>query len=162
MRKRHLRGQQRANRAYHEAGHAVVAERFGYEVFSVSIVPDERSDSRCIVEGPAPAKHLIRIAVVAGVVAEGLAAGEPGHSQAQLLRAYGELWSDAPANDLPSARMLEVIAMAMDVASTILSGYWPAVEALAAALCRQGEASGRWVRTLMTRVEAAEDSTVFH
>jgi hypothetical protein len=69
--------------AYHEAGHAVIALRLGYEVKWVTIKPRRRSLGRAEIQHGSPSPDDIRIDL-AGPLAEALVNPTPFHEKIQL------------------------------------------------------------------------------
>jgi ATP-dependent Zn protease len=146
--------------AYHEAGHAVMAQLCGQQVTEVEIVgDDELSGSvrslRFVEEDPAlvdpnlPTAPVERrlLCTVAGMVAEAMVSGRDG-------------WDDS-SEDLDTAvrlalqvvgnceRVMPYLEQVRDHAEDVLRHSWPAVEALASALVAKRRLTGDEVRRLL-------------
>lgn len=146
--------------AFHEAGHAVMAELCGQRVTEVEIVGDDELTGsvrslRFVEEDPAvvdphlptaPAERRL-LCTVAGLVAEAMVSGRDG-------------W-DSSSEDLDAAvglalrvvgdceRVLPFLEKVRDHAEDLLRRSWPAVETVAAELVARRRLTGDEVRRLL-------------
>jgi len=145
--------------AYHEAGHAVIAELCGQRITRVEIDgDDERSGSVAllrfspdpfeIVDPAMPTAHVERrlLCILAGGVAEARVGGRAEldesapeiHLAVRLaLRVVGDC-----------AEVLPYIERARDHLDDLLATHWDAVEVVAAALVERGSLAGVELRRL--------------
>jgi ATP-dependent Zn protease len=147
--------------AYHEAGHAVMAELCGQHVTEVEIVGDAEhtgsvqslrfTEEHPSVEDPsiptAPIERRL-LCTAAGMVAEGMVSGRRG-------------WDDG-CEDLDGAvrlamqvvgdceRVIPYLEVVREHTENLLRMNWSAVEALAGALMDRSRMSGEEVRRLLT------------
>jgi hypothetical protein len=147
--------------AYHEAGHAVMAQLCGRQVTEVEIVGDrEHTGSMQSLafppdpaEGPSPSALAADLecrlkCVLAGTVAEGMISGREGWDETSgdldlAVRLAMQLVDDCE-DVLPLLEDLRI-----DVERN-LRRHWPAVELLAGELLRRAALSGSEVRRLLT------------
>lgn len=147
--------------AYHEAGHAVMAQLCGQQITEVEIIGDE-DHSGSVKSLRFPAEHgsdadpamptapteRRLLCTAAGMVAESMASGR-------------DRW-DEGCEDLDAAvrlamqvvgdceRVLPYLEVVREHTEELLDRNWPAVEALAETLFDRGRLTGEEVRRLLT------------
>jgi ATP-dependent Zn protease len=147
--------------AYHEAGHAVMAQLCGQQVTEVEIVGDDELSgsvrslrfaderlSRIDSELPTAPVERRLLCTLAGMVAESVAGG-------------GDHW-DEGSEDLDAAvrlamqvvvdceRVVPFLELAREHVEDLLLQHWPAVETLAGRLIDRRRLNGEDVRRLLT------------
>jgi hypothetical protein len=132
---------ERKARAYHEAGHAVVALALGYRCYSVAI--DEGGNAVC----DEPAEHALAL-LIASFIAEAKCTGET------------DIWRDEDDRVRAADLALWIARGDIDTASALLSTvtertkarieeHWSQVETIANALAETGRLSGEEIFTLV-------------
>lgn len=147
--------------AYHEAGHAVMAQLCGQQVTEVEIVgdtehtgsvrslrfPEEHSTEQDPSIPTAPIERRL-LCTVAGMVAEAMVSGHRNWDEGSedldtAVRLAMQVVGDCE-------RVLPFLQMVGDHTEDLLRGSWPAVEALAGALMDRRRMTGEEVRRLIT------------
>jgi ATP-dependent Zn protease len=147
--------------AYHEAGHAVMAQLCGQQITEVEIVGDEEltgsvrslrfSEEEASEHDPAiPTAPIERrlLCTAAGVVAEALARGTDGWDEgSEDLDAAVRLAMQVVGD---CERVLPFLELVQEHTRELLRSNWTAVELLAETLLRRHRLSGEEVRRLLT------------
>ncbi len=142
--------------AYHEAGHAVLTHRYGFQVRSVTIVLNEDARSHgCADFEPPPRGDRDTETVMAclgGYVAAQIATGaedprrwESRDYEEAAGRAWGAGFTEAPGT--PSSRAY--LSEREEMTKEELQRAWAAVEAVARALLEHGTLQGQEVARLV-------------
>jgi len=146
--------------AYHEAGHAVMAQLCGQRITEVEIIGDsEHSGSVRSLriheeQGPdvdpgiptAPTERLL-LCLVAGMVAEARVSGRRSWDEGcEDLDAAVRLAMQVVGD---CERVLPFLEIARDHTEGLLKNHWPAVEALASSLIERRRMTGEEVRRLL-------------
>lgn len=146
--------------AYHEAGHAVMAQLCGQQVTEVEIVGDDElsgsvrslrfAEEHGSEHDPsiptAPIERRL-LCTAAGMVAEAMVSGHRNWDEGSedldtAVRLAMQVVGDCE-------RVLPFLEMVGDHIEDLLRGSWPAVEALAAALLENQRLTGEEVRRLL-------------
>jgi ATP-dependent Zn protease len=155
-----VRGTERLLTAFHEAGHAVMAQLCGHQITRVEIEGDAertgstsslryRPDPLEVVDPAMPTAHLERrlLCILAGSTAEAMVGGSPawdesapeiGEAVRLALRVVGDC-----------AEVLPYLERARDLVDELLRRHWDAVEIVGQALVDRGELTGSEVRRLV-------------
>ncbi len=146
--------------AYHEAGHAVMAQLCGRRVTEVEIIGDEEHSGtvqwrRFAEEHPAeddagiPTAPIERrlLCVAAGMVAEAMISGKNSWNESsdeldEAVRLAMRVVGDCE-------RVLPFLEVVREHTEDLLRRHWPAVESLAGELIRRRRMSGEEVRRLL-------------
>jgi len=146
--------------AYHEAGHAVMAQLCGRRVTEVEIIGDEEHSGtvqwrRLAEEHPAeddpgiPTAPIERrlLCVAAGMVAEAMISGRNSWNESsdeldEAVRLAMRVVGDCE-------RVLPFLEVVREHTEDLLRRHWPAVESLAASLMEHQKMTGEEVRSLL-------------
>lgn len=147
--------------AYHEAGHAVMAQLCGQHVTEVEIIGDEEhagtvqsrrlseeQPSECDPSIPTAPIERRLLCVAAGMVAEAVAGGKSSWDESseeldEVVRLAMRVVGDCE-------RVIPFLEVVREHTEDILRQDWPAVEALADELMERRRMTGEEVRRLLT------------
>lgn len=138
--------------AYHEAGHAVIAYRFGYSLQSINILPDKKRNGICYIYGKPdgnPEQEILILA--AGDAAQKVK--DPNDDSEPSITDYRKIWSITDKATLPSGSYNRLLQEAKD----LVIENWKAIESLAEALLEIKELEGLMHAFIINCVDSGQN-----